>query len=334
MISIGRPYYIFTSGDLKRERNSLALESEKERKRIPVNDCDEIFVFAEINLNRTCMTFLNRNDIPLHIFTHYGTYTGSFIPRSENVSGLVVIRQVEIHNKTKERMKIAHQFVRSAIYHMKRNVQERVKRVNEDLAAECIKNLEKFEKEVGSTKDREELMGLEGHCRRKYYSVLSKILPEDWQLNKRSYKPPGDPPNALISFCNGIVYAQCVAAIAETPLHPSVSFLHEPSERRYSLSLDLAEIFKPLVADRTWISLINRGQVKKKHFHSEGQGTFLTDRGRKKVTREMDKTLGRTIKHPDLKRKVSYRRIFALECYKLVRTLVEEEEYKALRRWW
>jgi len=85
-------------------------------------------------------------------------------------------------------------------------------------------------------------------------------------MDGRSYRPPKNEVNALISFGNMMCYSQCLRAIYQTQLHPAISFLHEPGERRFSLSLDVAEIFKPLLVDRVLFKVLNKRMIQSNQF--------------------------------------------------------------------
>jgi len=130
------------------------------------------------------------------------------------------------------------------------------------------------------------------------------------------------------------VYANVVSGIRATALDPAVSYLHEPGERRYSLSLDIADLFKPVLADRVMFRLLNRGQISTDDFRSELGSCLLSEGGRKTYTKEFEETLERTVDHPELNRKVSYQYLLRLEAYKLKKHLLAKEPYDAFRRWW
>jgi CRISPR-associated protein Cas1 len=104
--------------------------------------------------------------------------------------------------------------------------------------------------------------------------------------------------------------------------------------RRFSLVLDFADIFRPLVVEPTVLRLVNTRQMAAEDFEAIGDGVFLSEAGRKKVLKAFDATLQRTVQHRRLKRHVSYRQLFRLEAYKLVRHLVGDEPYTAFRAWW
>ena len=127
----------------------------------------------------------------------------------------------------------------------------------------------------------------------------------------------------------------CLTEVYRTQLNPTISFLHEPGDRRFSLSLDLAEIFKPLIIDRIIFRLFNRQQLNEsKHFETNIDGCYLNEKGRKLFIPAFDEQLKQTVSHRKLKRHVSYQRLIRLECYKLIKHLVRMETYQALRPWW
>jgi CRISPR-associated protein Cas1 len=124
-------------------------------------------------------------------------------------------------------------------------------------------------------------------------------------------------------------------AIYHTQLNPTISYLHEPGTRRYSLALDLAEVFKPILVDRTIFSVLNRKMLKPSDFDFSMKGCLLKDRGRKTFLATFDEKLNETIKHRSLNRKVSYKYLVRLECYKLAKYVMGlEDTYQPFKIWW
>ncbi len=178
------------------------------------------------------------------------------------------------------------------------------------------------------------LLGIEGKMRERYYQAWRHILIGDWAFDRRVRRPPDNEVNALISFGNGYLYTTCLSEIYRTQLTPTISYLHEPGARRFSLALDLSEIFKPLIVDRAIFRLLNTGQLKPEHFDRSMDGCFLTDSGKRLFLGAIEERLRTTIKHRRLGRSVTYRHLIRLECYKLVRHLTDLEPYRAFRAWW
>lgn len=330
---MARSYYIFKSGRIKRKENTLYIESEGDSaKPIPIENVDNLYLFGEIDLNTKLLNFLGQKGINVHLFDYYGHYTGSFYAREKNVSGFLLIKQVEHHLDQAKRMVIAREIVSGAIHNLKRNLnyyENRGKEVTDsldDIAAE--------EPKLEKVRGIDELMGIEGRVRDHYYRAFNQILKLDFEFTKRVKRPPDNMVNALISFGNALTYTTVLNEIYVTQLNPTISYLHEPSTRRFSLALDIAEIFKPILVDKLLFKMLNTRMLTDQDF-DEGLGyAYLKDESRKTFIRAFDDKLQTTIKHRRLGRNVSYRTFIRLECYKLVRHLVGMEPYKALKAWW
>ena len=304
----------------------------KERRVIPVEDVDAIWSFKELDLNSKVLNFLAQKKIPIHFFNYYGFYSGSFYPREYLQAGFLLVRQVKHYSSNRKRLVISRELIGAALHNILRNLRYRDAR-----GADLLSETEAVQTEVlrlSEVKDINQLMACEGRARAAYYKAFEKIIKRDVEFKKRVRRPPDNMVNTLISFTNGLVYSSVLTQIYRSQLDPTISFLHEPGFRRFSLALDLAEVFKPILADRLIFRLFNNGQLSEKHFAQDLNCCYLKDSGRKIVLKEWDARLGTTIEHRRLKRKVSYERLIRLECYKLVKHLTEVEEYKGFRAWW
>ncbi|MDE0313924.1 MAG: type I-B CRISPR-associated endonuclease Cas1b [Candidatus Poribacteria bacterium] len=331
---MARNYYITQPGRLRRKDNTLYLEREEApRVPIPVEDIDALYLYGELDLNTRLLNFLTQKHIPFHVFNYYGYYAGSYYPREYLNSGSLLVKQVQHYEKPAKRMTIAHEFVESAVFNMLR-----ILRYHTNRGKDCSSQIESIETilaESRTARNTNALMGYEGIIRDTYYTAFNTILTLKVPFEKRVRRPPDNPINAIISFGNSMMYTACLTEIYRTQLNPTISFLHEPGDRRFSLSLDLAEIFKPLIIDRIIFRLFNRQQLNEsKHFEENLNGCYLNEKGRKLFIAAFDEQLKQTISHRKLKRHVSYQRLIRLECYKLIKHLVEMEPYQALRPWW
>jgi len=200
-----------------------------------------------------------------------------------------------------------------------------------------IAQIESLSSGVADAQDIPTLMGVEGNIRKVYYQVWQQLLRSAdpaFSFSERVKRPPDNAVNALVSFGNSLMYSACLTEIYRTQLNPTVSFLHEPSERRFSLALDMAEVFKPMFIDRLIFKLVNTRAIQARHFTTALNFCHLNDAGRKIVVKEFEERMRTTIKHRGLDRNVSYRRLIRLECYKLIKHLIGEEPYHAFRTWW
>lgn len=197
-----------------------------------------------------------------------------------------------------------------------------------------MRNIENYRKNISITKTIEELMGVEGNIRQEYYKSWNVIIDQNVEFNKRVYHPADNMINSLISFVNTLVYTKTLSEIYKTQLNPTISFLHQPGTRRFSLALDVSEVFKPLIADRLIFSLLNRKQITEDSFVKDLNGLQLTEKASKTIMAELDNKLKTTIFHKELNKNVSYQFLIRLELYKLIKHIIGEKEYKGFEMWW
>ena len=330
-----RNYYITRNGRLKRQDNTLSLKFESgERKAIPIEDVEGIYLLAETDLNTKLLNFLSQQKIPVHIFNYYGYYSGSYYPREHLNSGFILVNQVEAYKNAEIRLNIAKEFIKSATHNILCNLRYYK---NRDIEVEKYMNdINLILPKIEESQDILSLMAWEGHVRERYYDSFNSILKleNENKFTKRNKRPPDNIINALLSFGNSLLYATTLGEIYHTQLNPTISFLHEPGNRRFSLSLDISEIFKPIIVDHVIFKLINTNMLGERDFEKDVNFCYLSESGRKIFLREYDDRLNTTIKHRNLGRNVSYRHLIRLECYKLEKQISGIEEYKAFRAWW
>jgi CRISPR-associated protein Cas1 len=326
-------YHIFSDGWIERSEDTVRLVTEDdEKKHIPIEHAEALFLHGQIDFNTRLMSFLNKQGVAMHVFGWNDYYSGSIMPKRGQNSGRTVVAQVCAYEDATHRRQLASAFVAGSIHNMRTNVAYYDGR-GRDLDG-SLSDLDAAAERVSEVSDIDELMGVEATARKAYYRSFDAILPEEFSLGRREYNPPPNEVNSLISYGNSLVYANCVSAIRATALDPTVSYLHEPGERRYSLSLDIADLFKPVLADRILFRLVNRKQIALDDFETELGSCLLNERGRETYTKAVEETLERTVEHPELKRKVSYQYLLRLEAYKLKKHLLTGEEYVPFKRWW
>jgi len=179
-----------------------------------------------------------------------------------------------------------------------------------------------------------EIMNVEGRIRNIYYSAIDEIVPEEYCIIKRTRMPPENKMNTLISYGNSILYGTILTEIYNTQANPTISFLHEPFARRFSLSMDISEIFKPIIVDRIIFKLVNKNMLDDSCFRGELGNMLLSEKGSRIFIKEYNDKLDTTIKHKGVNRNVSYRTLIRMEVYKLIKHFLGTEEYKPLVMWW
>lgn len=263
-----KTYYLFNPGILERKDNTLKFvpcydsdeipDSSVKPKYLPVEDINEFYVFGSLQANSTLFNFLGQKDIAVHFFDYYNNYTGSFMPRDSLLSGKMLLAQTSNYQSQKKRMTIARKFIEGAVYNMVKNLQYYNRRGRD--MEEIMAIIDNLAMQISQTQTREELMGIEGMIRQYYYEAFSLII-NDFEMGVRTKQPPENEVNALISFGNMLCYTVCLRAIHQTQLNPTISYLHNPGERRYSLALDIAEIFKPIIVDRVIFKVLNKKEI-------------------------------------------------------------------------
>lgn len=303
------------------------------KRPIAVNDVEAIYLFGECDFNSRFFNFLGKHRVPLHFFNYYGFYTGSFWPRQEVVSGFTTVAQVLLYADAKKRVDLARRLVEGAALNILKTLRYYGTRGKE--VGPWIALIEERRALLSGASDVPGVMGIEGTIRATYYQAWPAIFNQPWaEFQKRVRRPPDNPVNALISFVNSLCYTLCLSELYRTALNPTISVLHQPGHRRFSLALDVSEIFKPALADRLIFRLINNGEIAPKHFDKTLNFCHLNRAGREIVVSAWEERLRDTFEHRTLKQRVSYRRLVRLECYKLQKHMIGMASYEPFRCWW
>lgn len=332
-----KSYYLFNPGRLSRKENTLKFTpinedgTEGSSKYIPVETVDNLFAFGSLDANSAMFNFLGKEHISVHFFDYYEHYTGSFMPKDYLLAGKMLIAQANAYGNIKKRMAIAIKLIEAAAFNMVKNL--RYYNNREKDTSGPIDKIESLALQLQNATDIQTLMGIEGNIRMSYYDAFDVII-NDFSMGNRTKQPPSNEVNAMVSFVNSMCYTLCLDMIYHTQLNPTISFLHQPGERRYSLALDLAEVFKPILADRLIFSLLNKKQIQPSDFDTRLNSCLLKESGRKTVVKAWDEKLNETIKHRSLGRNVSYKHLVKLECYKLSKHILGIEDYKPFKAWW
>ena len=331
-------YYLFNPGRLERQDNTLRFVPRDEHgkelppKFIPVEGLENLYVFGSLDANSALYNFLGKHHVSVHFFDYYEHYTGSFQPKEYLLAGKMQVEQTRAYLSNVRRLHLARGFVDGASANMLRNLKYYSGR-GRDLSAH-IGAIDQYRESMSGVRDVPHLMGLEGNCRQTYYQGFDLILNE-FEMGGRTKQPPGNEINALISFGNMVCYTLALDAIYHTQLNPTISFLHEPGARRYSLALDIAEVFKPILVDRCIFSLVNKREIQARHFDQALNGCFLNKTGKQIFLQSLEARLSETIQHRSLGKKVSYKYLIRLECYKITKYILGmEKEYKPFKIWW
>lgn len=332
-----KSYYLFNAGRMSRKDNTLKFTPVDEDgvegtpKYIPVETVDNLFAFGSLDANSALYNFLGQKHISVHFFDYYEHYTGSFMPKDYLLSGKMLLAQCKMYEQKSKRVQIAQKLIEGAAANMLKNLQYYNNREKD--CSNQIERITVLTQQIEQMTEVDAIMGIEGNIRNAYYEAWEAIIPA-FTMGARAKMPPSNEVNAMISFVNMLCYTACLDALYHTQLNPTISYLHTPGERRYSLALDIAEVFKPILADRLIFSLFNKKQIQASDFDKQINSCLLKPGSRKTVVKAWEEKLMETIKHRSLGRNVSYKHLIKLECYKLAKHILGMEAYKPFKAWW
>lgn len=318
--------YLSSMGELKRKDNSIMFRNAKDTFSIPVYETKELYCLNEVSFNTKFLDFIAKAGITLHIFNYHGYYSGSFYPKEALVSGNITLKQSIAY--VEKRLIIA----KSIVLGIALNIHETLYHYYRHGKKELKPYLDWLKKDVKRFLDKEltieQILFIEGQIWSRFYDSFKHFLEPDFLINKRVKRPPDNPMNALISFGNTILYTKTISALYQTHLNQTISFLHTPRDGRFSLSLDISEVFKPIIVFKAIFELVNKRKIQvHKHFDKALNYAILNEAGKKLFVSELGERLERSFQHAKLKRRVSYQHALKLEGYKLIKLLVEDKPF-------
>ena len=318
--------YIFSTGELFQKDFSIVLRKNDGNFYLPIKDTRELYCFNEVTLSTKLLQLLAKAGIIVHFFGYYENYIGTFYPKENLLSGRLTVAQALAYSQ--KRLAIAIPIVKGiaeniyfVLYHYYRHGKSELKKLLNWLH----KDVPDLADAVGDIK---QLLRIEGEIWDRFYQTFMVILPEAFAMNKRVKRPPDNPINALISFGNTLLYTKTITEIYHTHLNQTISFLHEPAERRFSLSLDLSEVFKPILVYKTIFDCVNNRKLTvEKHFDKSLNYALLNEAGRKVFIEAFEERLNQTFEHSTLKRRVSFKQAIRLDGYKLIKFILEGKKF-------
>lgn len=274
--------FIKSHGKLYIESGNLVfIDINKKKTVIPIKNIKDIHILGKVSLTSGAIRTLLINRIPVHFYSKNSYYIGSLFPRG--FSGRIIVKQVEKYNDYNLRLYISKQIIEAC----KVNFYEIFRRKTEEA--------KKFlEVTVYDALNVNQVMGKESQIFLIAYELFDKI--SKFKIVERTRRPPKNEANALLSFLNSLLYGLILTEIYKKGLLPTISYLHEPSDDRPSLALDIAEIFKPIFSFRLMLRLFNLGILNENHFMKEKDGVYLNDIGKEIVLNEIIKYLDKKIR--------------------------------------
>lgn len=316
--------YFFSSGKIKRVDNSVVFENEYKKIKLPIEGLKELHFYSSIEFNDSFLSLMAKHNVDIFVYDFYGNQIGAFYNQKKMKNAKILIKQVEFFQRN--RLYIAKEIVRG----LNKSIERILLNYYKNKKRELKKNLSLLKQqyaEIDDIKEINELMLLEGRIWKNLYDNIPYLINDKLTFKGRTKRPPLDEINALISFLNTVLYNKTFSKIQSTSIYPEVSFLHEPLDRKNSLALDIAEVFKVDFSYRIIFKLVNKKMLKEEHFRSVGSAIFLNEEGKRLVLKEVNKKLNETKFDAHLKREISFEHRIKLEVYKIVKTICEGEPY-------
>lgn len=321
-----RPVYVTTQGaSLGVRRGRLEVFHEGEVKAsIRLIDVSQVCVFGNVSVSAQAIRALMAREAPVLWFTYGGWFNGM----AEGLPARnVELRRAQYGASSEAALRIARNMISGKIRNT-RTLLRRNSRGEVSMVVEQLKNL------TGSARDAssaESLLGFEGTAARLYFSKFTTMVAEGAKVdvlafdsNGRARRPPPDPLNTLLSFTYALLVKDLTVTLHSVGLDPYWGFLHRPRFGRPALALDLAEEFRPLVAESVVLQVLNNGEVRESSFLTRAGGCQLEAEGRKAVLRAYERRLDHEITHPHFGYRVNYRRAMEVQARMLAAHLLGE----------
>lgn len=308
--------------------NIVVLDEQKEIGRLPLHNLEGIVSFGYRGTSPALMGACAERNISLC----YLTPQGKFLARiSGKTKGNVVLRQQQYESSRDAQisMEIARSCILGKVYNarwvLERAVRDHSLQIEVDQVKKASEFLRDSLKRIRGSESKEQLRGYEGEAASIYFGVFDQLIlqqKKDFAFYGRSKRPPMDNVNALLSFVYTLLTNTITSALETVGLDPYVGYLHTDRPGRASLSLDLIEELRPVLADRFVLSLINKRIVNGKNFSKKENGAVLMDDElRKRVLTEWQNKKKEIITHPYLNEKVEWGMVPYVQAMLLARYL-------------
>lgn len=286
-------------------------------------EVSQLCVFGNVQVTTPVLRELAARSIPICHYSLGGWFYAitSGIPHKN-----IELRQCQYSTASDEArsLSLAQAFVSGKI----RNSRTILRRNHSDAPEGVVAELRRLALKAPVARDAATLLGIEGAAAKAYYSQFSGMLKgsagSPFDFRSRNRRPPRDPVNALLSFLYALLVKDLTVTLLAVGFDPYLGFLHRPRYGRPALALDLAEEFRPLVADSVLLTLVNGGEIGSDDFLCRAGAVSLTPRGRRQTIRAYERRLDVLIRHPVFGYSISYRRVFEVQARLLARCLLGE----------
>ncbi len=322
--------FVTTQGAyLSKEGETVVVKVEKEiRLQVPIHTIGGIVCFGQVSCSPFLMGFCAAHDVGLSFLSE----NGRFLARVQGpVSGNVLLRrqQYRLADDEEHSSDVARSILTGKLANcravLQRTLRDHAEKVNSEEIKAASDRLRNGLQIMQNERSLDALRGIEGDAAHTYFTVFDHLIvsqKEDFFFNERNRRPPLDKVNCLLSFIYTLLMHDVRSALESVGLDPAVGFLHRDRPGRPSLALDLMEEFRPFIADRLTLSLINLTQVQKEGFKTTENGAvIMNDETRKIVLVTYQKRKQEEILHPFIEEKVTIGILFHIQAMLMARYL-------------
>ena len=283
-------------------------------------DVSSVSVFGNVQVTAPATRELLARGIPVCHFS-YGGWLNGITAGMTHKNVELRIRQFQVAGDDERSFRIARDITIAKI----RNSRVMLRRNHPAAPPAALSDLERLGANAARAEGMLTLLGIEGAAARVYFSNFGAMVKTDnaaFDFHTRNRRPPKDPVNAVLSFLYSMLARQTAVSALAVGFDPYLGFYHQPRYGRPALALDLAEEFRPIVADSAALTLFNNGELKERDFIHRSGAVALTQNGRRAVIRAFERRLDTLIRHPLFNYSVSYRRIMEIQARLLGRHLL------------
>ena len=321
-------YVTTPESSLHREGETLLVKVNREKRiQVPLHHLQSVVVMAQawvsLELQHACL----ERSITLVFLTERGRFLGR-LEGIDAAGGLLRRNQMEAHLTPSRTVELARVFVKGKLANQRHVLQRAAREAvsgEMDSLLEAAERLRLLQGQANSLETLDQLRGCEGYGAAHYFEQFKYLIRrqrEAFPWNGRSRRPPRDPLNALLSFSYALLMGDCLSACQSVGLDPTIGFLHAFRPGRPALALDLMEAFRPLVADRLVLTLINNQQVGPNGFQiAETHGVEMDEETRKRVIVVHQERKAQTLRHPFLDQDMAWGLVPLVEARLLARHL-------------
>ena len=321
-------YHLINEGILTKQDFNILFESENGKKYIPVETTDSLYIYSNVIMSGNFFDFMNQVGLNVSFINKYGEKIGSFVPNNSRRNIKTELKQLRMYDSEKERLDMARRLEIASVSNIRANLRYYQRRKNATELGAAVKDMTDIITKLNEARDINHMMMLEAQARQKYYGCFNSILEgKQFYFDKRTRRPPQDPLNAMISFGNTLLYQRIANEINRTSLDIRIGIVHAAGNRPESLNLDLADLFKPILVDRTIFTLVNRKMINVNDFvEVENNGIYLNNRAKKIFISEYENKLYQKVTFDGAERTYDY--LIKNEIQKLKKYIENGEKYK------